>query len=155
MKKSLSLVLWTVFALLSWGAAAHGQGGMGGGPAQVAPQPAPAAAPSPAPVPAQARAGATADKPAKPEEVVLNTTDGLELHAWYYPAKLEEDGAPTATVILLHDLEGSHRSLEPLAQALQAAGCDVVSRICAATAPARLGRAAISIHGCSRRPTSN
>jgi pimeloyl-ACP methyl ester carboxylesterase len=127
MKTSLSLGLWTVFAVLAWGAAAQGQGGMGGGPAQVAPQPAPPATPSPAPVPAQPRAGATSDKPAKPEEVVLNTTDGLDLHAWYYPAKLEEDGAPTATVILLHDLEGSHRSVEPLAQALQAAGCDVVS----------------------------
>ena len=58
---------------------------------------------------------------------MLTTTDGLDLHAWYYPAKVAEDAEPTATVILLHDIEGSHRSVEPLAQALQAAGCDVVA----------------------------
>ena len=88
----------------------------------------PAAAPSPTPpqpAPAgEALAGASATQP---EELVLETTDGLSLHAWFYKAVVEEGGVPAATVILLHDLEGSHRSVEPLARGLQAAGCDVVA----------------------------
>jgi alpha-beta hydrolase superfamily lysophospholipase len=45
--------------------------------------------------------------------------------AWYYaaPQKLK----PLATVILLHDLAGSHAEVEPLALALQRAGCAVVA----------------------------
>jgi alpha-beta hydrolase superfamily lysophospholipase len=64
---------------------------------------------------------------AKPEELVLETSDGVKLHAWHYPATVEEGRRPTATVILLHDFAGSHRSVESLAEALQAAGCDVVA----------------------------
>lgn len=90
----------------------------------------PPAAPASPAVPAPAVAAAPAKAPAKaakPEELVLETSDGLELHAWYYPPLLEEDEPTTATVILLHDLEGSHTSVEPLALALQAAGCGVVA----------------------------
>jgi alpha-beta hydrolase superfamily lysophospholipase len=112
MKKSVFRCLCTVLALVAMESAARAQLVVGAGPAQPAP---PAAPP------------ATPEKPAKPEELVLTTTDGLDLHAWHYPAKLAEDDAPTATVILLHDLEGTHRSVEPLAVALQAAGCDVVA----------------------------
>lgn len=90
------------------------------------PPAAPALPDAPAPAVATAPAKAPA-KAAKPEELVLETSDGLELHAWYYPPLLEEDEPTTATVILLHDLEGSHTSVEPLALALQAAGCGVVA----------------------------
>jgi len=129
-----SLCAWTISATLALGTAARGQVEVGGepaGPAAPAPQ-APAAppatsAPAAAAGPAQPRAEATSDKPAKPEELVLATTDGIDLYAWYYPARVAEDDSPKATVILLHDLEGSHRSVEPLAMALQSAGCDVVA----------------------------
>lgn len=53
------------------------------------------------------------------------TTDGVEIAAWHYPAP--ESAPALATVILIHDLGGSHRTVEPLAKALQAAGCTVVS----------------------------
>jgi alpha-beta hydrolase superfamily lysophospholipase len=138
MKKSFCRGLWTGFVILSWGTGASGQEDVGLGPqagtppaiaspafAPPAVPPAPVPTPPPATVPPQARA--TADKPAPPEELVLDTTDGLALHVWHYPAKVAEDAKPTATVILLHDIEGSHRSVETLAQALQAAGCDVVA----------------------------
>lgn len=53
------------------------------------------------------------------------TTDGVELAAWHYaPA---EAAPPVASVILVHDLGGSHLTVEPLAKALQAAGCTVVT----------------------------
>jgi pimeloyl-ACP methyl ester carboxylesterase len=88
----------------------------------------PPAAPAPPDAPAVATAPAKAPaKAAKPEELDLETSDGLDLHAWYYPPLLEEDETTAATVILLHDLEGSHTSVEPLALALQAAGCGVVA----------------------------
>jgi alpha-beta hydrolase superfamily lysophospholipase len=101
-------------------------------PAPPAADPAPAPPPGPPPAPATRpaappAAGGAAAKAQQPEELLLDTSDGLELHAWYYPPLLEEDEKPTATVILLHDLEGSHRSVEPLAVALQAAGCGVVA----------------------------
>lgn len=131
MKKSHSLCLWTISATLALGTAARAQVEVGDEPLSPplpAPQTPPAtSAPAAAPGPAQPHAEATSDKPAKPEELVLATTDGLDLHAWHYPAKVAEDQSPKATVILLHDLEGAHRALEPLAVALQAAGCDVVA----------------------------
>ena len=83
-----------------------------------------AAPPAAAPPAADAKPAAA---PRKPAALLLETTDGLELHAWHYPAEVPEGGSATATVILLHDLEGSHESLEPLALELQAAGCDVVA----------------------------
>lgn len=90
-------------------------------PGPTAPQPAAGQA-APGPAAAAPEAGAQ-----KPEELVLATSDGFDVHAWHYPARVEEGSAPLAAAILLHDLEGSHRSVEPLAQALQAAGITVVA----------------------------
>lgn len=76
--------------------------------------------------------GGAADPPAAvaaaanaPQEILLETSDGVPIAAWYYP--LPKDAASIATVILVHDLDGSHRTVEPLAKALQAAGCAVVA----------------------------
>jgi len=95
----------------------------------------PAPPPAPATPPATMHAGGvpSGDTPqappaaAKAQELRLETHDGVDLRAWHYPATLAKDAAPAATVILLHDIEGSHRSVEPLALSLQAAGCDVVA----------------------------
>ncbi|MFM8736047.1 MAG: alpha/beta hydrolase, partial [Pirellulales bacterium] len=59
------------------------------------------------------------------EEVTVETSDGVSVRAWYYP--LAEKAEPRGTVILIHDLGGSHRTVEPLAKALQAAGYAVVA----------------------------
>ena len=53
----------------------------------------------------------------------LDTSDGVSLATWYYEPS--EDAKPLATVILVHDFEGSHKAVEPLAMALQEAGCTV------------------------------
>jgi len=66
-------------------------------------------------------AGAAAATVAKLD---LETSDGVALAAWYYAAPRDEK--PLATVILVHDLEGSHTSVESLALTLQQAGCAVV-----------------------------
>lgn len=55
----------------------------------------------------------------------VETSDGAAIAAWCYP--LAEEATPVAIVILVHDLGGTHASLEPLARALQAAGCVVVA----------------------------
>jgi pimeloyl-ACP methyl ester carboxylesterase len=52
------------------------------------------------------------------------TSDGVDLAIWYYPAAGEES---LATVMLIHDTGGSHRSVEPLALDLQALGISVVA----------------------------
>jgi alpha-beta hydrolase superfamily lysophospholipase len=62
---------------------------------------------------------------AEPEELELETSDGVGLAAWYYA--VPEDEPPAATVILVHDLDGSHKSVEPLALALQKLGIAVVA----------------------------
>lgn len=62
---------------------------------------------------------------AEPEELELETSDGVGLAAWYYA--VPEDAAPAATVILVHDLDGSHKTVEPLALALQKLGIAVVT----------------------------
>jgi len=59
------------------------------------------------------------------QELSLETSDGIRVAAWYYPAATE--ATPTATVILVHDLGGSHATVEDLARALQKAGCAVVA----------------------------
>ena len=77
----------------------------------------PAAAADPVP--------AAAAKENAAQELLLETSDGVSIAAWYYP--LPKDAASLGTVILIHDLDGSHRTVEPLAKALQAAGCSVVA----------------------------
>ncbi len=52
------------------------------------------------------------------------TSDGVDLAIWYYPAAGKES---LATVMLIHDTGGSHRSVEPLALDLQAIGISVVA----------------------------
>jgi alpha-beta hydrolase superfamily lysophospholipase len=77
--------------------------------------------------PAAASPGAGAAAPTghdTPRRVQLQTSDGVEVATWHYA--LPEEASPLGTVILLHDLGGSHRSVEPLAKSLQAAGCTVV-----------------------------
>jgi len=59
------------------------------------------------------------------EEQPLETSDGVRFGAWHYAAPPETK--PTATVILIHDLGGSHKSVGDLARALQRAGCAVVA----------------------------
>jgi alpha-beta hydrolase superfamily lysophospholipase len=95
-------------------------------PASTPPAGAPPAA---APVPA----GGVPAAPAKPrsQRLRLETTDGIQLVAWYYPAL--SGTSPTAAaaipavVILLHDLEGTHQSVEPLALSLQQRGMSVIA----------------------------
>lgn len=79
----------------------------------IAPKPSDAAPPA---------AATTELPPAVP--LSLETSDGYPLAVWHYPT---EATSPVATVILLHDLGGSHETVEPLALALQQAGCAVVA----------------------------
>lgn len=74
---------------------------------------------------ADAPAAAKEAGSAAPESLDLQTSDGVELSAWYYA--VAEDEKPRGTVILVHDLEGSHTSVEPLAKGLQALGYAVVA----------------------------
>ena len=67
----------------------------------------------------------SAETAADVERVVLETSDGVDLATWYYPPP--EDVQPLATVILVHDFDGSHKTVEPLARALQTAGCAVAT----------------------------
>jgi pimeloyl-ACP methyl ester carboxylesterase len=72
-----------------------------------------------------AKAAAKASGDTAPSQVRLQTSDGVDLAVWYYPAP-KESGVQ-ATVILIHDVgAGSHASLEKLAIALQRGGCAVV-----------------------------
>lgn len=64
------------------------------------------------------------EPPPKPIELSVTTSDAVELSATYFEAP--GDDQALATVILVHDLGGSHAALEPLATALQAGGCSVV-----------------------------
>ena len=59
------------------------------------------------------------------EELQLETSDGIRIAAWYYPAA--EGSKADATVILVHDLDGSHETVDTLARSLQVAGCAVVA----------------------------
>ena len=52
----------------------------------------------------------------------LVTSDGVPLQLVYYPSQ----GKPTATVILVHDISGSEKTVRKLASGLQKAGCAVV-----------------------------
>lgn len=59
-----------------------------------------------------------------PNRLELTTGDRLNLVAWHYP--LRQGATPVATVILIHDLGGSHETVEQLATGLQDADCTVV-----------------------------
>jgi pimeloyl-ACP methyl ester carboxylesterase len=59
------------------------------------------------------------------EELRLETSDGIRIAAWYYP--VPDDAKAAATVILVHDLEGSHKTVDNMARSLQRAGCAVVA----------------------------
>lgn len=63
--------------------------------------------------------------PPPPQVLSLPTSDGIAIAAWFYG--VASDVEPLATVILVHDLGGSHETVEPLAKALQEAGCNVVA----------------------------
>jgi len=82
---------------------------------------------------APAAAGDEAATAAAGERLKLTTSDDVALAAWFYPAAESEeeagpgDDAKVPVVILLHDLDGSHESVEPLAQALRSAGMAVVA----------------------------
>lgn len=109
------------------------------GQAPTPPPPPPPAAVAPAdPAPkAEAAAPGNAAKPADVAQRLekLETSDGVQVAAWYYPAQsaapaagaAEQPARPPAIVILLHDLEGSHASVEPLAKALAQRGVAVVA----------------------------
>jgi pimeloyl-ACP methyl ester carboxylesterase len=88
-------------------------------PQPVAPQP---VAPQPvAPQPAAPQPAAPEQLPG-PERLLLPTSDGVQLAAWYYPVPKGDDAAAPdkpAVAMLVHDLDGSHASVEPLARALQ------------------------------------
>jgi len=68
--------------------------------------------------------GATAAEPAV-EQLDLETTDGVRIAAWHYPVPAGTKAV--ATVILVHDIEGSHNTVDQLARSLQRAGCTVVA----------------------------
>ncbi|MCA9248082.1 MAG: alpha/beta fold hydrolase, partial [Planctomycetales bacterium] len=51
-----------------------------------------------------------------PEDVVLTTRDGLELHATYFPSHAGKDAVP---IVMLHDYKGSRHDYDVLARALQ------------------------------------
>ncbi len=63
--------------------------------------------------------------PPEPVALAVTTSDGVTIAGRYYEAPGDEPAL--ATVILLHDLGGSHEALAPLAEALQAGGCSVVA----------------------------
>jgi alpha-beta hydrolase superfamily lysophospholipase len=62
--------------------------------------------------------------PPEPTALKLETSDGISLAVQYFAAAGKSK--PIATVILVHDLGGSSKPFEPLAKALQQAGCAVL-----------------------------
>jgi pimeloyl-ACP methyl ester carboxylesterase len=97
------------------------------GLAQPATPPAPAAKPATVAQPSTNQpAGQPQSQPQNqplgPERLRLPTSDGVQLVAWYYPVPKNGDAAEQEqppVVLLVHDLDGSHGSVEPLARALQ------------------------------------
>lgn len=97
---------------------------------------APSSPPPPAPAAAGAAASGVVPKKDPVERLSLETTDGIRVSAWSYPVFQENTSPPDAAtvsagpppvVILIHDLEGSHLSVEPLAKSLQKRGVAVVA----------------------------
>jgi len=75
--------------------------------------------------PATATPSATSAAGNAVERFDVQASDGASIAAWHY--RVAEDVRPLGVVVLLHDVGGSHRTVEPLALALQAAGCVVVA----------------------------
>jgi alpha-beta hydrolase superfamily lysophospholipase len=59
------------------------------------------------------------------ERFDVEASDGVSIAAWHYP--VAQETRPLGIVVILHDIGGSHLTVEPLARALQAAGCAVVA----------------------------
>jgi len=77
--------------------------------------------------PTAARPGGSEPKHAAPERLRLSTSDGVHITAWYYPVSESPAASRPPVVILLHDLDGSHASVEPLSRTLQRLGVAVVA----------------------------
>ncbi len=74
--------------------------------------------------------GEAVEGPPEAEIVELSPSDGLAVTAWYYSpwtGSEEEPPKGVTPVILVHDLLGSHESIEPLALALQQKGMAVIA----------------------------
>jgi pimeloyl-ACP methyl ester carboxylesterase len=80
-----------------------------------------------APAPAAAAAKPDEEPPPEPDPFTVTTTDKdlVEIAGWFMAPGGDEK--PLATVLVLHDLGGSHKTIEPLAEALRAGGCAVVT----------------------------
>jgi alpha-beta hydrolase superfamily lysophospholipase len=82
--------------------------------------------------PIAVRAQTAARATAQPETLQLETSDGVQLAATYYPPVSAGAGGGTApaaapVAILLHDLDGSQRTVTTLATGLQQRGIAVVA----------------------------
>lgn len=64
------------------------------------------------------------EKPPEPEEVELQTKDGLRMQATYYGQKADARAVP---VILLHDFKATRNAFAELAPTLQSAGFAVIA----------------------------
>lgn len=64
------------------------------------------------------------DQPAPPEQVVLQTADGVTLQATYYPGPVSKQTPP---IVMLHDERSTRSVYDALARRLQAAGCAVLA----------------------------
>jgi dienelactone hydrolase len=72
--------------------------------------------------PAEAPAAAPGDQSRgpempDPEKIALETSDGVGLTVWYYAVRKDEK--PQGIILLVHDLDGSHATIEPFAKGLQ------------------------------------
>ena len=101
-------------------------------------------------LPCRATQGADAATAAEAavERLDLETTDGVRIAAWHYPAPAGEKAV--ATVILVHDIEGSHNTVDHLARSLQRAGCTVVAPDLRSQARAARGARAAPARGPTR-----
>jgi pimeloyl-ACP methyl ester carboxylesterase len=101
------------------------------GTVQIHPQPTKPVAP--APTTNKAPATTSANAPAKkklpmPQSIAMQTRDGVQLSATYYPSPLEKEAQrESVPVILLHAFKGSRTDFADLALALQEAGCAVLA----------------------------
>lgn len=89
---------------------------------QAAPFAAPPAPPAPL---APATSSGKAESGRAVERFDVEASDGVSIAAWHYPVVPET--RPLGIVVILHDIGGSHLTVEPLARAMQAAGCVVVA----------------------------